>query len=230
METKKSPKADLEKRRSLFILIGFVLVFALLYIGLEWSSERKRIEVVFDPFDGVEVDWIIPTTPPDQPQEVTPPPPLAQVINEVINIVGNEIETTPTSIIPVENPDAPIVIPQPPLPPPPPEPIEPIFNPSELSDPPSFPGGPDAMNKFIYSTVRYPPLAIELNLSGTVWVAFVVNKDGKIVDIQIARSVHSILDNEAIRVVKAMPAWNPGMQRGQPVRTRFTLPVRFTLQ
>ena len=96
--------------------------------------------------------------------------------------------------------------------------------------PPSFPGGSSEMNKFISQNMRYPKTALENGIQGTVYVSFVVQKDGKITGIQVMRSAGEILDEEAIRVIKSMPPWIPGVQKGEPVATRFILPLRFVLQ
>ena len=233
MEIKKSPKADLENKRSMFVLIGFVLVFALLYIGLEWTqTEISKIEVTTSFLDDGEQEMVAQNTMHDNtpPPEVAPPPP-ATVVQEVLNIVENNIETTATIISPEETNSEPIVIPPPVVVTGPThleEEIEEIF--TIVEDPPSFPGGDKARVEFINKTIKYPTIAQENGIQGTVYVAFVVNRDGRIVDVQVVRGVDSSLDKEAVRVIEAMPPWNPGKQRGQPVRTRFTLPIRFTLK
>ncbi|HRR62720.1 MAG TPA: energy transducer TonB, partial [Paludibacteraceae bacterium] len=78
--------------------------------------------------------------------------------------------------------------------------------------------------------IRYPVIAQENGIQGRVICQFVVNTDGSIVDIQVVRGVHPSLDEEAVRVIKSMPKWVPGKQRGKPVRVRFTLPINFKLQ
>lgn len=94
---------------------------------------------------------------------------------------------------------------------------------------PEFPGGEAAMNQFINRTIRYPVIAQENGIQGRVVVQFVVNTDGKIVDVEVVRGVEESLDKEAIRVVKAMPPWNPGRQGGKNVRVKYTLPIRFRI-
>ena len=91
---------------------------------------------------------------------------------------------------------------------------------------PTFKGN---MNKWLKDNVKYPILAQENGISGRVFVAFVVEVDGSITDVKVARSVDPSLDKEAVRVVKAMPKWNPGKQRNKPVRVAFTVPINFTL-
>ncbi len=92
---------------------------------------------------------------------------------------------------------------------------------------PEFPGGPAAMRKWIAKELKYPEVALEMNVSGRVIVQFVVGRDGTVRDIKILRHVDQALDNEAIRLVKKMPKWVPGRQRGEAVNVSFTLPIVF---
>ena len=94
---------------------------------------------------------------------------------------------------------------------------------------PEYPGGIPALSAFLSENIKYPKSALEDSISGRVIISFIVEKNGKISDVQVARSVHPSLDEEAARVVKMMPKWTPGIQNGKPVRVRFTLPVNFKL-
>ena len=95
---------------------------------------------------------------------------------------------------------------------------------------PSFPGGPAALMKFLSENIKYPVVAQENGVQGRVVVAFVVERDGSITDVHIARGVDPSLDKEAVRVVKSMPKWTPGKQNGSAVRVKFNVPVAFRLQ
>ena len=95
---------------------------------------------------------------------------------------------------------------------------------------PQFPGGDDALRKYLSSHINYPPMAAENNVQGKVILQFVVEKDGKVGEVKLARSVDKDLDKEAIRVVKSLPKFTPGRQNGQAVRVWYTLPVTFKLQ
>ena len=94
---------------------------------------------------------------------------------------------------------------------------------------PEFPGGTDAMLHFLQTNLRYPAEAREAGIQGTVFVTFVVEKDGDISDVRVLRGIGGGCDEEAVRVVKEMPAWEPGVQRGEKVRVQFNLPIRFKL-
>jgi TonB family protein len=104
-------------------------------------------------------------------------------------------------------------------------PIEEIFTAVEQQA--EFPGGPSAFGRFLQNTLKYPSKARRANVGGEVSVSFVVNTDGSVQDAQVLKGVGFGCDEEAIRVIKAMPRWNPGMQSGRAVRSRFTLPIKF---
>lgn len=94
---------------------------------------------------------------------------------------------------------------------------------------PEFPGGTQALQAFLSQNVHYPAKAQEEGVFGTVMVSYIVEKDGSLSNVQVVRSRGELLDAEAVRVVKGMPKWTPGIQKGKPVRTKFTLPVSFKL-
>ncbi len=95
---------------------------------------------------------------------------------------------------------------------------------------PSFPGGMAALMAYLQKSIKYPPVAEENGIQGRVVCTFVVERDGSVTDVRVARSVDPSLDKEAVRVVSAMPKWIPGKQNGQSVRVKYTLPVSFRLQ
>ena len=95
---------------------------------------------------------------------------------------------------------------------------------------PSFPGGMAALMAYLQKSIKYPPVAEENGIQGRVICTFVVERDGRVTDVRVAKSVDPSLDKEAVRVVSAMPAWIPGKQNGQSVRVKYTLPVTFRLQ
>ncbi len=94
---------------------------------------------------------------------------------------------------------------------------------------PSFPGGPGALIKWLGDNIRYPKEAVSAKHEGRAIVGFVVEKDGSISNAKVIKSVSKLLDDEAVRVVLSMPKWNPGKQKGEPVRVRYTAPVSFKL-
>lgn len=98
-----------------------------------------------------------------------------------------------------------------------------------VEDDPSFPGGQQALMEFMSENLVYPPTAREEKIQGTIFIQFIVEKDGSITGVKVLRGVHPDMDAEAMRVVKAMPDWQPGYQKGEPVRVQFNLPIRFVL-
>jgi TonB family protein len=94
---------------------------------------------------------------------------------------------------------------------------------------PEYPGGKDALRKDIAETVKYPEEAKKQKITGKVFVSFVVNKQGKVEDVKIERGVNTLLDQEAMRVVKQLKTWKPGSQKGVKVKVRFTVPIQFAL-
>ena len=108
-----------------------------------------------------------------------------------------------------------------------PTPTDSVYEVAEVM--PEFPGGTQALFKFISENLEYPQHAIDGQIEGRVVVQFVVDKTGKVGNIQVVRSIDKLLDQAAIDVVRALPAWKPGMQNGQPVNVRYTLPGSFKL-
>ena len=100
----------------------------------------------------------------------------------------------------------------------------------EVDEMPSFPGGLNGLMTFLAQNMVYPVTAQENGVQGRVTVSFVVETDGSITDVKVARSVDPFLDREAMRIVKAMPKWTPGKKDGKPVRVKYTVPVVFRLQ
>lgn len=100
-----------------------------------------------------------------------------------------------------------------------------------VKEPPAFPGGDKARIEFINKELRYPITSCyESSITGTVYCSFIIEKDGTISNIEVVRGVDPILNKEVVRVIECMPRWIPGKQNGKPVRTRFTLPIRFSLR
>jgi TonB family protein len=94
---------------------------------------------------------------------------------------------------------------------------------------PQFPGGEEARLAFIKENLRYPKEAAKVGIKGTVFVSFIVEKDGSITNVELLRGIGGGCDEEAIRVTQLMPNWIPGKQRNKPVRAQFRMPVRFAL-
>jgi protein TonB len=228
MEIKKSPKADLENKKMMAVLIGLVMALGIMYIAFEWS--QNEITVYEEALQGpVEIDEeMVEVT---FRQETPPPPPPPQpetVLSDIIDIQDNEAEVETTDFNSEDDEDARVEI-QAPIAPPEEEEEEQVIH-IRVEKMPEFPGGQDALNRFLVRNIKYPLLAQENGIQGRVVCQFVVNSDGSIVDISVVRGVEESLDKEAIRVIKSMPKWTPGRQGGKSVRVKYTLPIRFKLQ
>jgi len=225
MEKKKSTNADLEKKRILFFEMGMILSLSLVLTAFEkiGGQEGSAIPDYMDVIPET-IETIIPT---QREKPELPPPPAAKFSN-MLNLVDNNIDVSdifiPTEQMednyndiveiddPIDEPDIPDNI---------------IIDIVEID--PSFPGGEDELYSFICKNIVYPRAAKEANIEGTVLVEFVVEPNGKISNVKAVHKVAPSLDEEAVRVVRLMPAWSPGKQRGKAVRTRFRLPILFSL-
>lgn len=225
MEIKKTKKADLERKRPLFVQIGLVLGLSLILFAFEWKSYDRVIEVVQD-IQGEIIEQIeIVQTQRNEP----PPPPPAQQVTTILNIVDdkividNDLEIDAEADDNVEEYSYSYV-----------EDVEEkevveaeIF--TVVEENPMFPGGDEARMNFLRENIKYPQMARESGIQGTVYVTFVVEPSGNITNIKILRGIGGGCDEEALRVVRQMPKWKPGKQRGKSVRVQFNMPIRFVL-
>ena len=225
MQVKKSEKASLENDKIIYVLMGLVFVLSLCYVALEWTErEVTKYEVTDTEFlfeEEVEIQQTSQETPPP------PPPPAVQEV-EVLNVVEDNVETESIEVN-TEETEQEVVIAAPIEAPVEEEEEEVVF--VVVESMPEFPGGQQALFKYLSENVKYPVIAQENGIQGRVICQFVVNKDGSIVDVEVVRSGgDASLDKEAVRVIKTMPKWKPGKQRGKPVRVKYTVPVNFKLQ
>ena len=229
MEIKKTPKADLENKKSTWLLVGYVIVLAFMFVAFEWTKRDVKIDTSQAVTDVVfEEEIEIPIT--EQPEVVAPPPPEAPSIAETLTIVEDDADVEETTIASSEETGQAAEIKYVPVAVEEEEPEEQtIFEVVEQM--PEFPdGGMAGLMQFLSKNIKYPTIAQENGTQGRVTVQFVVNKDGSIVDAKVLRGVDPYLDKEALRVIGTMPKWKPGMQRGKPVRVKYTVPVMFRLQ
>ena len=220
MEVKKSPKADLEKGKTMGILMGMIVGLAVLFVGFEWSD--REITIVQDQgvADIIAEEEVEITRPEDTPPP--PPPPPAPAVAEVLTVVEDDVKLDDVEIVSSEAYTPPAVVEEEE------ESSQQIFTVVETM--PEFPGGQGALLQYLAKSIKYPVIAQENGIQGRVSCSFVVNKDGSIVDAEVIRGVDPSLDKEALRVINSMPKWSPGKQRGKPVRVKYTVPVTFRLQ
>ena len=229
MEIKKTPKADLENKKSTWLLVGYVIVLAFMFIAFEWTKRDIKIDTSQAITDLVFEEEIIPIT--EQPEQAAPPPPpAAPPIAETLTIVEDDADVEETTIATSEETNQAVELKYVPVAVEEEEPEEQtIFEVVEQM--PEFPnGGMAGLMQYLSKNIKYPTIAQENGTQGRVTVQFVVNRDGSIVDAKVLRGVDPYLDKEAIRVISSMPKWKPGMQRGKAVRVKYTVPVMFRLQ
>jgi len=234
MQPKKNPKADLNKNRNLYFVIGLTLV-----LGVTWGAiEYKTYEKVFDlaALDMLEDDdEDIPIT---EQLKTPPPPPPPPPAPEVIEVVEDEEEVEETVIESTETDQDEIIIEEIEVE----EEFEDIDVPfAVIEDVPIFPGCEsvaksqrracfqDKINQHIRRNFRYPEIAQEMGIQGRVYVNFIIAKDGSITNIRM-RGPDKNLENEAQRIISRLPQMTPGKQRGRAVRVPFSIPITFRLQ
>ena len=231
IEVKKSAKVNLEQHKTVWLLIGFIMVFAVLFVAFEWTTfEDKEARIIATaPPPAIEEPEVLKEIQ-IQVKHQLPPPPSAQKPAEVIEIIKDEIDQQESEIISTEDVvdvaevsnEGMIVVDDEPE-------EEQIFQ--VVEQPAEFPGGMQAMYKWLSDNIQYPRISRDNNSQGRTILRFVVNSDGSIQGIEVIKSSGDMyLDKEAVRVVGEMPRWSPGKQAGKAVRCWFTLPVMFRLQ
>lgn len=229
MEVKKSPKANLENKRTLFLEIGFILTLVVVFAAFQFSSTETSVSIIEAGPQEIIEEEDIPVT------SETPPPPPEQpqipVVSDIIDIVDDEIEIDNNIISLEDRPDLAVDI---------------IDYASEIyeedieeeaipfafvEEKPKFMGDdPNAFTKWVSSNLEYPEIAKENAVQGRVLVEFTVNVDGSVSNIKVLRGVDSSLDKEAVRVISQSPKWTPGRQRDKAVKVVYRFPVIFQLK
>ncbi len=223
MQDKKNPDVDIEKKKPLLFHIGLVFSLAIVLIAFEWKTFERSTSSLGQLQVELEEEEMIPITKQEPPPPPPPPPPQTTLIEIVEDDeeIEEELEIMDTEID--EDTEIEIV-----------EVVEEVVEEPEIftivEEMPSFPGGEEALFKYLGSNIKYPAMARDAGIQGIVYVTFVVKEDGKISDVRVLRGVGGGCDEEAIRVVEKMPAWKPGKQRGKSVRVQYNLPIRFTLR
>lgn len=224
METKKSNQANLENKKIVLFLVGLVASLALILVAVEAKSAIVGDRDLPEEKAGMEDEEILEVqieqeiVPPPPPPPPPPEPEIIEVVEDEADVEETEIEAETEADEEIEIIEEVVEEPV----------IEEVFTVVEKM--PSFPGGEEKLYEFLGKNIKYPQMAKEANVSGRVFVQFVVEKDGSITDVNVVRGIGSGCDKEAERVVKQMPKWEPGEQRGKKVRVKYTLPVLYQLR
>jgi protein TonB len=223
MEAKKTESADLLKKTSFFFSIGLLVTLAFVFTAFEWKQYEDSLVDLQGKSTNTfeEMLEVPPTEQPPPPAPIIQQPQIVEVpdeeeIKEDLNLkfdveVSSETKIEEVIIAPVVEKEN----------------VDEIFSVVEESAAPK--GGYPAFYKYIFDKMKYPAQARRMGIEGKVFVEFVVNRDGSIVDVKVLKGIGAGCDEEAIRVVQSAPAWTPGKQRGKPVRQKMVIPITFKL-
>jgi len=221
MEIKKSPKANLEKFKLLFLAISLIISIGALVYAFQWQSSSEVVDMSNQDVI-VEEEMLVTRQdekiePPEQPEEQQ-----QQQTLDVIEILDDNADVEDTDFdfeefdeeeeVDIEEEE---------------EEEDKIF--IHVKNMPAFPGGITALRRWIGSHVNYPAVARENGIQGTVYLRFEVTKTGKVGRVEMQKGVDPLLDDEAIKVIKKLPKFKPGEQNGRKVNVWFSIPVTFRL-
>ena len=228
MEAKKTFSANFERFRPLFLEAGMIVTLLIVFCIFNLKTYEQPVSRIISASHPVPEPEIIPIT-----RREPPAPPPQKTISTQMIIVSNETEVkdsftinaearqetevkpVDTQFIPTARKEEPEIV------------DEEIF--VVVEQMPQYPGGEEARLSYLRKNLHYPSLASEARIQGTVFVSFVIEKNGAVTNIKIIRGIGGGCDEEAIKVVEGMPNWIPGKQRGNPVRVAFNMPIRFVL-
>ena len=226
MEEKKSPKANLENKKLMFIQIGMIISLLVAWLAFEHKSYDKREidpsllnrEVVIDE-EMVEITKQEEQKP--QPVEMPKQTTQLEIVQDDVEVEDIEINADVDQneviedYVPVEVEEEDVS-------------EQEIFQ--IVEEMPAYPGGEQKLMEYVAKNIKYPQIARETGIQGRVFVSFVVEPDGSVSNVKVLRGIGGGCDEEAMRVVKSLPKWKPGKQRGKAVRVSYMLPVNFKLQ
>ena len=230
MEIKKSPKANLENKKFLFMEIGLIAALLMVLGAFEWSTTETTVSILEEETAVVIEEEQVPIT----QEEQLPPPevPKEPVMSDIIDIVDDDIKVEDNFLISTED-DASLgveikdyVVEQEEE-----EEVEEEVPFAIVEQKPTFQGGDaNTFTKWVFSKIVYPEIAKENGVQGRVTLQFTIETAGSVKNVKVLRGVDSSLDKEAVRVVSSSPKWKPGIQRNNPVRVKYTFPVVFQLR
>ncbi|MBQ2131222.1 MAG: energy transducer TonB [Prevotella sp.] len=237
MESKKTSKADLNEKRGTFFVLGIILALSLLFVSLEYTSKEFDSFLEEEYLDDLAQDFeLLPSMDEEEELETASPQEQTTVLTENIKVteeIPSEIDNTsiPTPLIEQEvtedmtnekETDEQT----------PPNVAEQAEEPIQfriVEQYPEFPGGMTEYMKWLTRNLRYPDIARSQKIQGKVVVQFIVNQDGTIAEAKVVKSVNPHLDREAMRVIRMMPSWKPGIQDNKPCKTMVAVPIVFKL-
>lgn len=236
MEIKKSKQADIARKRPTWFLLGLVFVLSLMYVALEYSVGPDNLSDEDELLEDMSLDMnMFPMADKEEPVVMEkgtsgqPSPDRLKVVDDdVVQTIedngqdeesdkngrpGQEEQTASTE--PEPKPDE--------------KPDDDVIDYTVVEQLPQFPGGMGAFIRWLSTNLKYPPVAKQKKIMGRVTVTFIINTDGTVSDAKVAAACNPLLDNEAMRVIKLMPRWTPGTDKGKPCRTLFAIPIVFKI-
>lgn len=238
MKHQKSDIPTVEEHRATAFLLGLVLVLSVLYVAFQYNSAPQGMDLSDQSLDELVQDIELHPAMDDKEMvnTMTVQPPqktFSERIKAVDQPLKQQIEklsasTTSPLLVgdgEAEALNAKLSAALPPIP----VASEQPLNFRIVQQMPEFPGGGSAFIQWLTRQLRYPPLAQSQRIQGRVVVSFIVNKDGSIADVKLEKSVNALLDREALRVIRMMPRWKPGVHNNQPCRTMVAVPVIFKI-
>ena len=225
MEIKKSNSAQLEDKRVTFFLLGLLLAFTFIFVGLQYQKGPQGDDDLSESMEDLSQDLEMSARPDlkDMVSAEAVSAPASKSITQEVKAAEQQTQKAPQKISSttselvigdgsgvVDGAEAPIKL-------------------TVVQKIPQFPGGWSAFMQWLTKNLKYPVAAQKNRIQGTVVVSFIVNKDGSVANIKVSTSVDPLLDNEALRVMKMMPKWKPGIDKGKVCRTMIAIPVVFQL-
>ncbi len=223
MKQVKTRESDLESRRFPLFMLGLTFAAALVLTAFEWTTFSDPQHSWSDGCPSMLLDEVVLNSFP--PEKKLPPPPPKRQVADVFAFVENDRLLNEDFHLPdIDEPYD----------------IDPLEDPLDYADEerifysheamPDFPGGIEAMYAYLARELRYPAMAKNAGISGKVYVQFIVNKEGDVESVKLLRGIGGGCDEEALRVVSAMPRWKPALQNGKPVSVMFNIPLVFSLR
>ena len=224
-DLKKSIKANLENKSVFFLEVGLIIALGITLLAFEWKSyEKQKLELITRVADDTPEEMIEITQ-----QDKTPPPPAPLQQTTIIQIVDDDVVIEDEIEIDAEADQTTEIQEYVPVDVGKDEEAEEVQIFTVVESMPGFPGGEAARIQYLNENIKYPQMARESGIQGRVFVTFVVERNGSVTDVKVLRGIGGGCDEEAIRVIQNMPKWEPGKQRGKPVRVQFNMPILFKL-
>lgn len=231
MKLKKSPKANLEKKRFIFFEIGLILSLSIIFCSFELCNDSKKSNIINYSATSVEISDDIIDTYRKIPEPIKPEPieiKKEDIIKSLNIVKDNEKETkvtfdsgddknykNPLVYTPIDDPiDK--------------DKLE-VIEYGMIKIKPIFPGGNAALLKYISLNIDYPRTSVENGVDGIVYIKFIIDEKGHVINVELLNDVDPLINAEAIRVIKSLPDWKPGKLNNKNVPVSFIIPIKFTL-